>query len=99
MPPCATSWEPWQQTVADGREASGPLCLFNASGSEAVIISPLTKVMTLSPWHRHWPSTGMGTEGQSYWGIDRDIETLPPGYKAEVILVYSPYGVGQVNKP
>ncbi|XP_025114451.1 uncharacterized protein LOC112576311 isoform X2 [Pomacea canaliculata] len=89
-------WEPWQQTVADGREASGPLCLFNASGSEAVIISPLTKVMTLSPWHRHWPSTGTGTDGQSYWGIDRDIETLPPGYKAEVILVYSPYGVGQV---
>jgi hypothetical protein len=74
--------------------------LFNTSGSDAVIVSPLSNVMHVSPWHRKWVTSDPHfpvTEGQSYWGIDRGLDSLPPGFKAEVIVVYSPAGVGKVT--
>nr|KAG5705753.1 hypothetical protein BaRGS_027412 [Batillaria attramentaria] len=65
---------------------------------DVIIISPLTKVMAVSPWHRQWKAGYPRypiTEGQSYWGLDRDLVSVPPGFKAEVILLYSPDGVGK----
>ncbi|KAK7495773.1 hypothetical protein BaRGS_00012993, partial [Batillaria attramentaria] len=82
----------------DGINAAGPLCLFNTSSKDVIIISPLTKVMAVSPWHRQWKAGYPRypiTEGQSYWGLDRDLVSVPPGFKAEVILLYSPDGVGK----
>ena len=94
-----TRWNPFKDIIPDGMSASGPLCFFNTSNSDAVVVSPLTQVMHVSPWHRRWDVGPQfsSTEGQSYWGIDRDLISLPAGFKVEVILVYSPDGIRKVS--
>ena len=93
-------WQPLEEDIAGGMGVSSPICFFNTSSSEAVVVSPLTQAMHLSPWHRRWKASSnviaVG-QGQSYWGIDRDLLSLPAGFKVEVILVYSPNGIGMVS--